>query len=104
MRIAAPFAGVPLLLATLLVSVDLIEYKPQAPREKLTTRPMPQAAIDSRREQLRREAIAIAAQPHQAEFEPGAPGVVGADPIQLDLEASPPLPRPPSRSYAPVDR
>jgi len=39
-RIIAPFLGVPLLLATLSLSVDLIEYRPQQARDRLTDRPI----------------------------------------------------------------
>ncbi|MEM9175178.1 MAG: hypothetical protein AAGC67_08075 [Myxococcota bacterium] len=43
-RIAGPFLGLPLLLGTLALSVDLITYSPAPPREKLTDRPLPQVA------------------------------------------------------------
>jgi hypothetical protein len=33
-RLIAPFAALPLLLCTLVLSVDLIEYSPKEPREK----------------------------------------------------------------------
>jgi hypothetical protein len=44
-RIIAPFASLPILLATLLLSVDIIEYEPQQPRidsaNKSVSRSMP---------------------------------------------------------------
>jgi len=33
-RIIAPFAALPLLLCTLILSIDIIEYSPKEPREK----------------------------------------------------------------------
>lgn len=39
-RIVAPFLGVPILLAALALSVDLIEYRPQPKRERLSDRPI----------------------------------------------------------------
>lgn len=40
-RILAPFAALPILLATLILSVDFIEYRPEEPRTKLADRPLP---------------------------------------------------------------
>lgn len=42
-RIAGPFLGLPLLVGTLALSVDLITYSPAPPREKLADRPLPTA-------------------------------------------------------------
>ena len=42
-RIAGPFLGLPLLVGTLALSVDLITYSPAPEREKLTDRPLPEA-------------------------------------------------------------
>ena len=39
-RILGPCLGVPLLLLTLTLSVDLIEYQPRAERDRLTDRPI----------------------------------------------------------------
>lgn len=39
-RIVAPLLGVPILLAALALSVDLIEYRPQPKRERLSDRPI----------------------------------------------------------------
>lgn len=47
-RIAAPFAGVPLLFGMLALSVDLIEYQPQEPRPKLNSRPIATRALEAR--------------------------------------------------------
>lgn len=46
-RIVGPFVGVLLLLATLTLSVDLIEYQPQPPAERLSDRPLPEAVVAS---------------------------------------------------------
>ena len=48
-RIAGPFLGVPLLLGTLVLSIDLIEYQPQKPKPRLADRPMPEAVIAKQR-------------------------------------------------------
>ena len=40
-RIVAPFAALPVLLGTLVLSVDFIEYRPEEPRQKLADRPLP---------------------------------------------------------------
>ncbi len=42
-RIIAPFLGVSALLATLAISVDLIEYQPQPTKKRLSDRPLPTA-------------------------------------------------------------
>ena len=42
-RIAGPFLGLPLLVGTLVLSVDLITYSPVPEREKLTDRPLPES-------------------------------------------------------------
>ena len=39
-RLVGPFLGIPLLLATLSLSVDLIEYKPQPKPDRLSDRPV----------------------------------------------------------------
>jgi hypothetical protein len=48
-RIAGPFLSVPILIATLALSVDLIEYQPQEPREKLADRPIPESILAKQR-------------------------------------------------------
>jgi hypothetical protein len=61
-RIVAPFAALPLLLGTLLLSVDIIEYSPQPPRVALTSsRPTPQPAARIRPSLAARSAIATSA-------------------------------------------
>ena len=42
-RMAGPFLGVIVVLAALALSVDLIEYQPEPPAERLTDRPIPEA-------------------------------------------------------------
>ena len=51
-RIAGPFLGVTMMLGALTLSVDLIEYQPQEPQQRLTDRPIPRAVLD--KQQLRR--------------------------------------------------
>ena len=49
-RMAGPFLGIPLLLGTLSLSVDLIEYDPQPEGERLADRPIPEAVVEKARE------------------------------------------------------
>jgi hypothetical protein len=44
-RIAGPLLSVPILVLTLALSVDLIEYQPQEPQEKLADRPIPESIL-----------------------------------------------------------
>ena len=44
---AGPFLGIPLLLGTLTLSVDLIYYDPQPGQNRLSDRPIPVAVTDS---------------------------------------------------------
>lgn len=39
-RMAGPFLGLPVLLGSLALSVDLIEYEPQSPSNRLADRPL----------------------------------------------------------------
>lgn len=50
-RMAGPFVGVALVMGTLSLSVDLIEYAPQKDQEKerLSDRPMPAAVLERQR-------------------------------------------------------
>jgi len=41
-RIVGPLLGLPLLVATLALSVELITYSPVTPQKKLTDRPLPE--------------------------------------------------------------
>lgn len=45
-RLAGPFLGIPLLLGTLMLSVDLIEYDLQPEGERLVDRPTPEGGIE----------------------------------------------------------
>ena len=42
-RVVGPLLGLPLLVATLALSVELITYSPVTPYKKLTDRPLPEA-------------------------------------------------------------
>ncbi len=46
MRMAGPFLGIPLLLGTLALSVDLIEYDPEPAPARLSDRPIPKAVAE----------------------------------------------------------
>ena len=48
-RIAGPFLGIPLLLGTLMLSVDLIEYDLQPEGERLVDRPTPEGVVEKAR-------------------------------------------------------
>ncbi len=48
-RMVGPLLGIPLLLLTLGLSVDLIEYRPQEKGEKLSDRPLPPAVLEEQR-------------------------------------------------------
>ena len=45
-RLAGPFLGIPLLLGTLMLSVDLIEYDLQPEDERLVDRPTPEGGVE----------------------------------------------------------
>ena len=49
-RILGPFLGIPLLLATLSLSVDLVEYQPQEEKDRLSDQPirMDARTVDAR--------------------------------------------------------
>lgn len=49
-RMAGPFLGLPLLVGTLALSVDLIEYNPQPPPERLSDRPIPKRIVEKRQQ------------------------------------------------------
>jgi len=44
-RMAGPFLGIPLLLGTLTLSIDLIEYDPQLEGERLMDRPISEEVV-----------------------------------------------------------
>ena len=48
-RIAGPLLSVPVLVFTLALSVDLIEYQPYEPPERLADRPIPEAVLAKQR-------------------------------------------------------
>lgn len=62
-RIAGPFLGLPLLVGTLALSVDLITYSPAPTLEKLADQPLPQVAksTPSARAPMRRTVMSPAA-------------------------------------------
>lgn len=45
-RIVGPFLGVLLLVGMLALSVDIIEYQPQTPRDRLSDRPLPDSVLE----------------------------------------------------------
>ena len=48
-RIVGPLLSIPLLLATLVLSVDLIEYQPQPPKPRMVDRPIPAEVLEKQR-------------------------------------------------------
>jgi len=109
-RIVAPFLGIPLLMGTLALSVDLIEYHPQQPRERLSDRPLPSEDVIARRKNEQAARTANAMGITAGSTLATSPSVATAD---LDLETSalqldlPPVPteanlRPPTVPYSPT--
>lgn len=111
-RIVAPFLGIPLLMGTLALSVDLIEYTPQNSRERLSDRPLPSSQAIERRQNaqaaVRQGAMrlspsaALATTPSVATAEPDlANGTIDLD-LPADAQGQMPLLPPtqphPSRS------
>jgi hypothetical protein len=99
-RIVAPFLGVSALLATLAISVDLIEYQPQPAKKRLSDRPLPAAVTEPRAAQ----AIPLRASVSTASVVTPEP-LVGSQPLDVRLmpggdEAS----AQPDRDFAPPRR
>jgi hypothetical protein len=104
-RIIAPFVGVPLLLATLLLSVDIVEYNPQESRDRLVDRPI---TLPAQRSNARSQPADIrpVALPSRLEPSPvrGPEAAPDADFLpskdnSIDSEVAPvvmPLPKPPA--------
>ena len=79
-RIVAPFLGVSALLATLAISVDLIEYQPQPAKQRLSDRPMPAAVTQPR------SALAIAPRASVSATSVVTPApLVGSQPLEVTL-------------------
>ena len=99
-RILGPFLGVPLLLLTLWLSVDLVEYQPQEEPERLADRPIrmtrPRTTQSSMRPGLSATTQANSRIPVAPEDAEGTNG----DSIDLDviLPSAPEL-RPPTPPY-----
>ena len=89
-RIAAPFLALPLLLATLLLSVDFIEYKPMEPPKKLVDRPLPKKATIRPEIGLSAKA-ALATSALSKDDELTRPLHEGT--IQRAIDSTPPLPK-----------
>lgn len=81
-RIIAPFLGVSALLATLAISVDLIEYQPQPAKQRLSDRPLPAAVTQPRAAR----AIPLAASVSRASVVTPSP-LVGPQALDVRLEA-----------------
>ena len=85
MRMAGPFLGIPLLLGTLALSVDLIEYDPEPEPERLSDRPMPrQAAVKS---STRRAASPATSVSGASVVESGANTLAPSPDLELQLGA-----------------
>ncbi len=88
-RILAPFLALPLLLATLLISVDIVEYRPEGPDTKPTVPSIDGDPLEARSAYSTQAAISTAAHVAQIpmagfESEAGIPFVVDLD-LDLDL-------------------
>ncbi|MBW1883049.1 MAG: hypothetical protein JRJ58_05940 [Deltaproteobacteria bacterium] len=103
-RILGPFLALPVLVATLLLSVDIVEYRPEESNEKPTAHSIDRELLEARSSHLTRAAISTAAFAPEnpiAGFESGE-----VDPFEVDLELG--LPqlelqtlRTPTAPYAP---
>ena len=98
-RILAPFLGIPILLAALALSVDMIEYVPQPPPDKLADRPINLTPGDAKRPTPRPLVIA---KPDLA-LPVDAPDALEDDGDAKDLDVILPAslpPRPPTPPFA----
>jgi hypothetical protein len=107
-RIVGPFFGVPLLLATLLLSVDFIEYQPQEERSRLVDRPitLPAQESNTRSQRARLEPTTNPTRLHPSQV--SLPDAVSPDDFlaskdnAIAFEVAPaavPLPKPPPPPY-----
>jgi hypothetical protein len=98
LRIAAPFLSVPLLLGMLVLSVDLIEYRPEEPPKRLSERPIPPAPETADRSDRRSVSAASIAQPEPIPF--ARPARISPTALELELDLQlpelnlPPVPAP----------
>ncbi len=76
-RTVAPFIGVSLLVATLALSVDLIEYQPQKKVDRLSDRPLPTALVEKQKSR----SLSVAPSISNA-------SVVNARPLDSEISAS----------------
>jgi hypothetical protein len=86
-RILGPFLGVPLLLLTLSVSVDLIEYQPQEEFDRLTDRPI-RLKRQTITPPIRRASLSVATQtasPIPSPSETDTSQTADRDSIDLDM-------------------
>ncbi len=103
-RIAAPFLALPILLGTLLLSVDLIEYRPVEPEPDERPRAKTKAEATTRPEApAPRLAPAVLSTPVLTPAPGGTPsagmGEPGVDPLDVGLPGTQAL-RPPRPPYA----
>lgn len=86
LRIAAPFLSVPLLLGMLVLSVDLIEYRPEASPRRLHERPVPPAPEPEAADRSDRRSVSTAsvAQPRTIPLE--RPARISPTALDLDLD------------------
>lgn len=92
-RIAGPFLGLPLLLGTLALSVDLITYSPAPAREKLTDRPLPK--VEKTRPAARVALPSTVMSTAAPVVAPDSPGKKFDLDLGLEEDESAPAPKPP---------
>lgn len=100
MRMAGPFLGIPLLLGTLALSVDLIEYDPEPAPERLSDRPMPKEVVE--KSSARRAASSARSVSGASVVEPGANTLSPSPDLELQLDAD--ADREATRDFAPPPR
>ena len=100
MRMAGPFVGISLLLGTLSLSVDLIEYEPQPEAERLSDRPMPARVIE--KSPAARRTPSARSVSGSSVVETGANEMAPSQEIELQLEGG--TERDSAREFAPPPR
>ena len=103
-RILGPFLGVPLLLLTLSLSVDLIEYQPHEEPDRLVDRPIRFSQRTQQpliRPSIRAELSTAISTDSPNSIETDEAAESDNDPVDVDLTLpSPPTARPPTPPHA----
>jgi len=98
-RLAGPFLGIPLLLGTLMLSVDLIEYDLQPESERFVNRPTPEADVEKAH---KRKAVSSPSAPMASNV--SAPQKVAGDGLGFSVTLRAKNDRDLQRNFAPPTR